>query len=69
MSAMMLSGALMLAIGGFAVIFGIKPPYKTKRQEQNASMTEAARAAGKALCAVGAVLLVVGSVGWILDRG
>lgn len=69
MSAMILSGALMLAIGGFAVIFGIKPPYKTRQQEQNAPMTEAARAAGKALCAVGAVLLVVGSVGWILDRG
>ncbi len=32
-------------------------------------MTGAARATGKVLCAVGAALLVSGSLGWALDRG
>ena len=67
MTALMLSGGIMLLVGGFSVMFGPKPPYD-QRQQQNASMIETASTVGKVIGALGAILFVVGVVGYMLDR-
>lgn len=51
----------MLLVGGFSVMFGPKPPYD-QRQQQNASMIETASTVGKVIGALGAILCVVGLI-------
>lgn len=67
MTALMLSGGIMILGGGFIVMFGPTPPYD-QRQQQNASMIETARTAAKVICALGAIVFFVGVVGYMVDR-